>query len=582
MTKQIHIGSVSIPLDAYTIGGTALLGIKESGKTYTAKGIAEQLLDYDIPIIVFDAIGVWRFLKVAGEGAKAKGFKVVVAGGKEPDLPLTPQSAPEIVRAAIRENIPLVIDLYDKRLSKSDWRKIVQSCFRTLLYENEGLRHIFLEETAEYAPQKVIDGETYAEVEKLVRMGGNASLGITLINQRAQEVNKAVLDLCENMVLMRQRGAHAIDNLEKWMDRISPTVSKKIAAEMPNMVQGDAWIFAGSSDIPTRTRSAVIRSYHPDRRKPEVRAAAKSVASTGDFVSRLSGELGKLIEEQKANDPAELKKRIRELEKQVARQEQVAPSSKDVIDAEQRGFERGRQSIELAAAHNTRRAASFMRTAIGTLSKVADELDAETEEASAAAKQIDARPENPVRRVEPGARAARLPESAPTVARARQIDGRASSRGNGESLSKAERLLLSALAQYHPAGLSRSRLSILSGYSSNSSSFDNALSALRTKGYINRGLPIAISEDGVRAVGDFEPLPTGQDLRAFWLAKLGKAERTLLDCLIRRYPAAVSRSELSDRSGYSETSSSFDNALSKLRTLELITRGELRASEDLF
>ena len=141
-------------------------------------------------------IGVWRYLKVAGAGAHGKGFKVV-AGGREPDLPLTPTSAPEIVRAAIRENIPLIIDLYDEKLSKADWRRIVQKCFRTLLYENHGLRHIFLEETAEYAPQKVFDGETYAEVEKLVRMGGNKSLGITLINQRAQEVNKAVLDLCE-------------------------------------------------------------------------------------------------------------------------------------------------------------------------------------------------------------------------------------------------------------------------------------------------------------------------------------------------------------------------------------------------
>ncbi|HUQ52255.1 MAG TPA: hypothetical protein VM692_08525 [Gammaproteobacteria bacterium] len=62
----------------------------------------------------------------------------------------------------------------------------MQTCFRTLLYENEGMRHIFLEEAAEYCPQKVQDGETDAEVEKLVRMGGNASLAITLINQRAR------------------------------------------------------------------------------------------------------------------------------------------------------------------------------------------------------------------------------------------------------------------------------------------------------------------------------------------------------------------------------------------------------------
>ena len=38
--KEITIGSVGIPLDSYVVGGTALLGIRESGKTYAAKGIA--------------------------------------------------------------------------------------------------------------------------------------------------------------------------------------------------------------------------------------------------------------------------------------------------------------------------------------------------------------------------------------------------------------------------------------------------------------------------------------------------------------------------------------------------------------
>jgi hypothetical protein len=120
--KTITIGAVSIPLDSYVVGGTALLGIRESGKTYAAKGIAEQLLDYKIPIVVFDAIGVWRYLKVAGTAAGGRGFKVVVAGGKVADLPLTPASAPEIVRAAIHENIPLVIAPHGEALRRERGR----------------------------------------------------------------------------------------------------------------------------------------------------------------------------------------------------------------------------------------------------------------------------------------------------------------------------------------------------------------------------------------------------------------------------------------------------------------------------
>src|SRR5687768_13333479 len=106
MTDLI-LDKISMPITEYASQGNAILGIRDSGKSYTATYIAERLLDHNIPFVAFDPIGIWKFLKV--KGAK-KGYPIVVAGGKNPDLPLTPQSAPEIVRAAMRENIPLVID----------------------------------------------------------------------------------------------------------------------------------------------------------------------------------------------------------------------------------------------------------------------------------------------------------------------------------------------------------------------------------------------------------------------------------------------------------------------------------------
>ena len=58
--SNIKIGSVELPLDNFTISRTAILGITKSGKTYGAKGIVEQLLDHKVPVVIFDAIGVWR------------------------------------------------------------------------------------------------------------------------------------------------------------------------------------------------------------------------------------------------------------------------------------------------------------------------------------------------------------------------------------------------------------------------------------------------------------------------------------------------------------------------------------------
>lgn len=96
---------------------------------------------------------MWRFLRVPGAG---RGYPIVIAGGKSADLPLTPTGAVEIVRAAMKYGLSLVIDLTDPTLSKANWRRIVKSCVAALLQENEphGLRHIFIEEAAEFAPQR--------------------------------------------------------------------------------------------------------------------------------------------------------------------------------------------------------------------------------------------------------------------------------------------------------------------------------------------------------------------------------------------------------------------------------------------
>ncbi len=290
MSKVIKIGTVQIREEDYAIQANAILGIRGTGKTTLAKSIAEQMLDAHIPIIVFDPTGVWRYLK---RGAKkgTRGYPIVVAGGVEPDLQLTPSTAAEIVRAAIKEEISLVIDLYDRKLSKSDWRRIVRDCFRTLMYENEGVRHIFLEEAAEFAPQRVQDGETYSEVEKVVRMGGNASLGITLINQRSQEVNKAVLELCENLILMKQRGSHAITALEKWIDKVAPDQAKRITEGMPQMAAGVAWVFRGDDAHAKITKSNTLHTFHPDRRHPEAIKRAGKAPDVDKFVSRLGARL---------------------------------------------------------------------------------------------------------------------------------------------------------------------------------------------------------------------------------------------------------------------------------------------------
>lgn len=327
MSKVISIGNIEVPLVDYAVGASAVLGIRDSGKTVTSKGIAEQLLDNGVPIVVFDAVGKWRWMKVAGE-KNGKAYKVVVAGGREPDLPLTPHSVPEIVRAALKERIPLIIDLYSKELSKADWRRIVQKAIHIIHYENEsGAVHVFLEEAAEFVPQKVQDGETYAEVEKLVRMGGNASVGITLINQRSQEVNKAVLDNCSTaLILGCQVGDRAIQAVSSWVEKLDSGTAKKVTESLPRLKSGQAWVWTRKNLVePSLEQMPMCRSFHPDRRTPADVLVQVKRTDIAEFVSKMAESIPKVIEEAKENDPAELKRKLSETERKLRLAEQKAP-----------------------------------------------------------------------------------------------------------------------------------------------------------------------------------------------------------------------------------------------------------------
>jgi len=150
-------------------------------------------------------------------------------------------------------------------------------------------------------------------------------------------------------------------------------------------------------------------------------------------------------------------------------------------------------------------------------------------------------------------------------------------------LATGERRILSALAQY-PEGRNKAQVAILSGYALNGGGFNNYLGGLRTRGLIQgNGGRLAITQAGIEALGAWEPLPTGPALVDYWRARLGRAERLILETLTQSYPDALTKEEVAAKAGYEANGGGFNNALGRLKTLELVQgRGELRASDNLF
>ncbi|MGH9753974.1 MAG: hypothetical protein ACREA2_14445 [Blastocatellia bacterium] len=91
------------------------------------------------------------------------------------------------------------------------------------------------------------------------------------------------------------------------------------------------------------------------------------------------------------------------------------------------------------------------------------------------------------------------------------------------------------------------------------------------------GDAIIATPDGVAALGpDFEPLPVGEELQAYWLDRLPEGERRILEILLNYYPHAVDREVISDATDYKR--SSRDTYLQRLSARRLI---EEDASQNL-
>ncbi len=269
---------------------------------------------------------------------------------------------------------------------------------------------------------------------------------------------------------------------------------------------------------------------------------------------------GKVIE-AKAEDPVELRKQIRELERRLTDRPEAEPVE---VSVEVPVFppELKTRVKELLEGVGDQ-AGSVAETAGNLLHLV--ESDFDMQGIKPLLKPV-ARPASPPRP---------SPRSTPTPARDGDI-----------KLAKAARTILGVLVERSPMELTRAQVSTLSGYRPKSSTFANALSELRTTGMMVGSQTMSATAEGIALLGDGRPTPrTPEEVQAQWLGALPQAPRRILEDLIDLFPTAIDRESIASATGYSITSSTFANALSTLRTSGLLTDEpgkELRASEALF
>ncbi len=256
---SLHIGTHEIPgrhasLDFYLPEDVlthtiAILAKKGAGKTYAAGVIEEEFAEKHLPFVVLDPVGVHYGIRSTANGSR-DAYPIVVFGGEHGDIPIERDMGRAVAEAVVDENISCIIDLSE--LSKTAWRQFVADFCHELYRRNRNTnpRHVFIEEATEFVPQtrRPEMQVAFEAVERLVRMGRNRGLGITLISQRSAQVAKDVLSQLDVLIALRTVGPldrkALLEMFEAVLEEDDLPKLEEFKRTIPKLEDGIAWIWS--------------------------------------------------------------------------------------------------------------------------------------------------------------------------------------------------------------------------------------------------------------------------------------------------------------------------------------------------
>jgi hypothetical protein len=570
--KESHI-NIGTKIDLADLLTSRLLIQANSGggKSAIARVIMEKVYG-KIPFIVLDFDGEYYTLK-------EKFGDVLVIGGQYADVPISLKSAKLLPREIIGNGLSVVIDLSDL---KTDERILYSKYFLESLMDlpkQYWLSYlVFIEEAHKLCGQqdKYPSGPA---VKDLMSRGRKMGYCGVLLTQRISKLHKDAAAECNNKFIgrtfldldMNRAGDElAFTNKnDKFLLRdlkpghfyafgtsIDPHHVHEVTIEMPQTKMPKAGI---SLEIkpqkPTDKLKATLAKLNdlPQEAEKEM----KNIRDLQGEVSRLKSELSKatktpvgLHSTKDSNQNAELKEKLRLAEQHVKQYQGENRDLKKAINI----YEERHTNL----ANQIAKIAERMTDSHGV--KVGGIIPLNT----------DIIPKNHTS----------IPKIDMNIPQKPKII----SPGNG-SLGKCSLAILRFLAQFSDRSFTKPQIGVAIGYSPTSSSFQNSLSELNTMGLTSREagrIQINQVPNLTEFTGEFQP----QEYSAHtFKEKLEKCARETYEVLLADPEGEYTKEQLAEKteSNYSPTSSSYQNSLSKLNTLELIRRngGRIKLNPEL-
>jgi hypothetical protein len=579
----------------------AILGKTGSGKTYTAKGLVEGILDDKRRLAVVDPTGAWWGLRSSADG-KAAGYPVIVLGGQHGDAPLPPESGAACAELITRNHLQVVFDTGD--MSVGERTRWFIGFAGHLFRLNRTPIHVVIDEAHMFAPQSgggakidIDTGKMLHACNTLASGGRSRGVRLMLITQRPAKLHKDSLTCCDTLIAMRLIAPQDREAVKDWIDGCGDArKGKEVLDSLASLGRGEGWAWYPEGNYLERLAFPRIRTFDSSATPTDGEAPAAPKTLADIDLSAVNAALTAAVEEARANDPKLLRAEVDRLRRELADE---WASSKTMHAGELgRAQERiAELEAKVASLASDSRMHVSIRGSIAHLLTQAIGLTRDGESNGIDVRYICTSPNTPVPppgSVPGGESCAEPPVPAengslarvragsagPTPRGGAGANGSPAGGGNratpaGDTRRTPHERIIDAIAWWDSIGVGRPtrvQVAVVAGYTASGGTFMRYVSSLSGEGkivYPDSGT-LELTRAGWDAARAPDTPASLERLHAIALAVIDAPHRKIMHVLLRAGGRPVGRTEVAEQSGYEATGGTFMRYVSHLSGLGLV------------
>lgn len=550
---------MTIPAEALT-QHVAVVGTVGAGKTFTAKGVVESLLDAGKRVCIIDPTSAWWGLRLLADG-HSPGFKIAIVGGEHGDVPLTEDMGVKIGEMIGTRNLPAVLDLSDMLIG--DRHEFMTEFAKSLYRHNKQPLHLIIDEADEFCPQNPLPETRHMlhHVDRIVRRGRIRGFRVTMITQRPATIHKNVLTQLNTLIAMRLTSPQDRKAIEEWVKgNADATEAKEVLGSLASLKRGTGWLWCPSLGILTKTAFPAIKTFDSSRSPEEgdnipepATLAPVDLDELRAIISAPTSEAKKIIG-GKESSPSRMVEKI---------------NTPDIEAIRKAAFDEGRKfgALESARLLNDLTQARLAKICLAlrnhrddiqelgdTVAALGSELDRTIE---ANEKAFTPQKASVSREAPSGDK--RIPHTSGFTESVKQANG---------SLPAPQQRILASLAFWTAIGHeapSRDQVAAVSGYKPDTGNFRAIVGALTTNG------SVVIPQPGRLSLSGKTHVSPPDDPKAILLSTLSGSELRVLNAALET-GRDVNRAALAGRAGYEPNTGNFRALVGSLCTVGILDK----------